>query len=168
MDCPYCGSGTRVIDSRPISDGIRRRRECSAEKHRFTTHERLAPVELRVIKADGVGERFEPAKLERVVRRVAGPEPLSGERVRRLVQRVGLKAEDLYGSTVRSYDLAMLLLDELRPTHPLAYHRFLANYTDARGELLPPGATDGTGAADAGAVPQLELFEGGDEAEEAV
>lgn len=158
MDCPYCGNATRVIDSRPINDGVRRRRQCVGEGHRFTTHERLAPVEVRVIKADGASERYDPEKLERVVRRLAGADELPPDSLRRLVQRVGLKAEDLFGSTVRSYDLAMLLIDELRPVHPLAYHRFLANYTDPSGEMLPPPGDDGPPAATA---PQLGLFPGG-------
>lgn len=166
MECPYCGSDTRVVDSRPISDGIRRRRECKREKHRFTTHERLAPVELRVVKTDGRQEEFDPAKLERVVRRVAGDDGLSTERVRRIVQRVGLNAEELYGSTVRSYDLALLLIDELRPVHPLAYHRFLSNYTDPSGELLPPPGDEAAARSAEVAVPQLGLF-AGDDADEA-
>jgi len=37
--CPECQSRTRVIDSRPISTGVRRRRRC-ASGHAFTTYER--------------------------------------------------------------------------------------------------------------------------------
>lgn len=40
MTCPVCGSKTKVIDSRPYGcEGIWRRRECLACKHRFTTME---------------------------------------------------------------------------------------------------------------------------------
>ena len=42
MKCPYCNnSDTKVIDSRPVEDGlaIRRRRECEKCKKRFTTFE---------------------------------------------------------------------------------------------------------------------------------
>lgn len=36
-----CGAGTRVIDSRPTKQGIRRRRVClTGNAHRFTTWER--------------------------------------------------------------------------------------------------------------------------------
>lgn len=42
MTCPYCNApDTRVIDSRPASEGgaIRRRRECENCGRRFTTYE---------------------------------------------------------------------------------------------------------------------------------
>lgn len=37
MKCK-CGAWTNVLESRPIKDGIKRRREC-ANLHRFTTYE---------------------------------------------------------------------------------------------------------------------------------
>lgn len=43
MNCPYCGNASRVIDSRPIPEGIRRRRECLSCKRRFTTTEKTLP-----------------------------------------------------------------------------------------------------------------------------
>ena len=39
MTCPVCGADTKVIDSRPIEDGTRRRRQCLECDHRFTTVE---------------------------------------------------------------------------------------------------------------------------------
>jgi hypothetical protein len=39
MNCIQCGSDTKVTDSRPSKDGIRRRRECKKCNHRFTTRE---------------------------------------------------------------------------------------------------------------------------------
>lgn len=42
LSCPACGAETRVIDSRSHKYGIRRRRECMANKaHRFSTHETM-------------------------------------------------------------------------------------------------------------------------------
>jgi len=41
MKCPKCKGSTRVVWSRPESDTeIRRRRECLACSHRFTTIEK--------------------------------------------------------------------------------------------------------------------------------
>ncbi|MDJ0863654.1 MAG: transcriptional regulator NrdR, partial [Gammaproteobacteria bacterium] len=40
MRCPFCGTDeTRVIDSRLVGEGdqVRRRRECTACRERFTT-----------------------------------------------------------------------------------------------------------------------------------
>ena len=41
MLCPQCKSETAVIDSRPVLDSIRRRRECVNPdcRHRYTTRE---------------------------------------------------------------------------------------------------------------------------------
>ena len=42
MDCPYCGSATRVIDSRPDTDRVVRRRKClECERLFFTTESEL-------------------------------------------------------------------------------------------------------------------------------
>lgn len=38
MKCPTCNAWTNVLESRPIKDGVKRRREC-ANLHRFTTYE---------------------------------------------------------------------------------------------------------------------------------
>jgi transcriptional repressor NrdR len=39
MQCPICKSETRVLETRPIRLGNRRRRECKKCGHRFTTYE---------------------------------------------------------------------------------------------------------------------------------
>ena len=64
MNCPYCGHyDSKVIDSRDVNDGIRRRRQCLKCDERFTTYERLQPSSLFVIKKDGNREEFDRDKL---------------------------------------------------------------------------------------------------------
>lgn len=41
MNCPECNADTKVIDSRPIEGGVRRRRCCKACGCRFSTEEVL-------------------------------------------------------------------------------------------------------------------------------
>ncbi len=68
MQCPVCKhSETKVIDSRPVSDGssIRRRRECESCGHRVTTYERYEVPSLFVIKKNGAREPFDRAKVLR-------------------------------------------------------------------------------------------------------
>lgn len=62
MKCPKCRKSARVIDTRKIQLGIRRRRECNL-RHRFTTYEidssmvsRLADAAIRL---EGVFRRSE-------------------------------------------------------------------------------------------------------------
>lgn len=62
MLCPFCEhNGTEVTDSRPIDEGkiIKRRRQCTSCKKRFTTHESYygreyigSSVEVKPIKKD--------------------------------------------------------------------------------------------------------------------
>ena len=76
--CPYCAAdSTQVIDTRPIPDGVRRRRECGECGERFTTYERVEEPRLDVIKRDGRRERFDRQKLLRGLARAAGGRPVS-------------------------------------------------------------------------------------------
>jgi hypothetical protein len=45
MTCPHCQSNaSHVVDSRPVANGVRRRRECERCGKRFTTLEHLRTV----------------------------------------------------------------------------------------------------------------------------
>ena len=66
MRCPNCSNDdTKVLDSRPISDGmaIRRRRECLQCKRRFTTYERVEELYPLIVKKDGRRETFDRDKV---------------------------------------------------------------------------------------------------------
>jgi transcriptional repressor NrdR len=66
MRCPKCGcQEDKVIDSRASREGatIRRRRECAACNHRFTTYEEVEHEGLMVLKRDGRHEEFTREKL---------------------------------------------------------------------------------------------------------
>lgn len=145
-----------MVDSRPISDGIRRRRECQKCERRFTTHERLAPVELKVVKVRGGSEDFQPEKIERVVRRVTRGCDVRPDRLGQLVRRVEAQLSLLGGPSVSSRHIAALVLDQLEAVDPLAHHRLKSNYTDPEGRVLPSPAM---GREDEEAVNQIGLFE---------
>ena len=69
MQCPFCAEkDTRVVDSRLVGEGdqVRRRRECSACRERFTTYEKAELNLPRVVKSDGRRVPFDGAKLESV------------------------------------------------------------------------------------------------------
>ena len=53
MNCPFCDhADTRVTDSRPEEEGIRRRRECRECGRRFSTLERVELGGVVLIKKD--------------------------------------------------------------------------------------------------------------------
>ena len=82
MQCPFCSAeSTQVIDTRPASDAVRRRRECGGCGERFTTYERAEEQRLLVTKRDGRRERFDRQKLLRGLARAAGGRPVSEEQL---------------------------------------------------------------------------------------
>lgn len=155
MECPFCGGATLVKDSRPMADGIRRRRECVACKGRFSTHERLAPAEVRVAKLSGPSEPFDRAKLERVLRRVTRDTGVGEEAIAAAVRFIEADLARSGRSSIESWDLVGMLAERLARLDADAHRRFLANYTDADGRLVRPRRR-----APAEEGEQIPLFEG--------
>lgn len=58
MNCPKCGSGTKVIETRTADENqIRRRRECLLCGSRFTTYEITQVTKARYEKEIAKGDR---------------------------------------------------------------------------------------------------------------
>src|SRR6185312_9354242 len=82
MRCPKCGcQDDKVIDSRASREGatIRRRRECTACQHRFTTYEEIEREELMVVKRDGRREEFSREKLHSGLKKAFQKRPVSNQ-----------------------------------------------------------------------------------------
>ena len=74
MVCPFCqAEETSVVDSRKNTEGtsIRRRRNCSSCKSRFTTYEKASIGQI-VIKRNGNREEFNLEKLYQGVQNAFG------------------------------------------------------------------------------------------------
>ena len=94
MNCPFCGyHDSRVIDSRDVNDGIRRRRQCLSCDARFTTYERLQPTGFFVIKKDMRREEFSKDKLVSGIRKACEKRPLPTGTVDKLADDI---EADLY------------------------------------------------------------------------
>ncbi len=88
MFCPHCQSTDhRVVDTRSVGDGIRRRRECHYCGNRFTTYEQIAAT-LMVVKSDGRREQYDRQKLLNGIRIACAKRPIAMADVDRLVDRV--------------------------------------------------------------------------------
>jgi transcriptional repressor NrdR len=137
MNCPFCRGASKVVDSRPIPDGIRRRRECLRCGRRFTTHERIVPTELRVVKAgDRPPEDFQPEKIAVVLRKVTKGRPVSESQIEDAVRRIEADFAANGQTSVASSELARVVADLLRELDQVAHFRFLSNYTDAAGRVV--------------------------------
>ena len=91
MKCPYCNnSDTKVIDSRPVEDGlaIRRRRECEKCKKRFTTFEKIENSLLVVVKNDGRRESFDRNKLINGLLKACEKTNITYEDVEKIAERI--------------------------------------------------------------------------------
>src|SRR5687768_16476346 len=91
MRCPKCGcQDDKVIDSRASREGstIRRRRECIACHHRFTTYEEIERTKLMVVKRDGRREEFSREKLLSGIQKACEKRPVSQEAIQALVDQI--------------------------------------------------------------------------------
>jgi transcriptional repressor NrdR len=130
MRCPSCAhDDDKVVDSRANDDGsaIRRRRECLACGHRFTTFERCEAAPLMVVKRSGDRVAFDRAKVEVGVVAALKGRPVTLEQVADL----GAELEDqlrAIGPEVSSEQVGLLVLELLRELDQVAYLRFASVY----------------------------------------
>ncbi len=132
MFCPSCrADDTKVVDSRVAEEGsaIRRRRECLACAHRFTTFERVDHVPLTVVKSHSGLEPFDRKKLIGGLRAATKGRAVTDDRL----DEIATMVEDsmrLLGSTVTSAAIGVAVLDQLRTVDEVAYLRFASVYKD--------------------------------------
>lgn len=129
MKCPFCGSQRlRVVDTREVGDGIRRRRECLECKKRFTTYERVAPISLLVVKRDGRREEFNRQKLVEGMRIACAKRPISSQLLEDIADEI---ESSLYSSgevEIQSRTLGEMVMERLRKLDDVAYVRFASVY----------------------------------------
>lgn len=129
MNCPYCGyHDSKVIDSRDVNDGIRRRRQCLECNARFTTHERLQPASLFVIKKDSRREEFNREKLLTGVRKACEKRPLPTGTIDKLVDDIEAELYRLGKAEVPSVDIGDMVMERLKNLDTIAYIRFASVY----------------------------------------
>ena len=122
-----------MLDSRGASDVVRRRRQCLECERRFTTYERIAPPEVKILKRDGTTQAFDREKLERVVRKVTRGRPVGRKAGDDLVRGLELELTSSDETIVKSSQLARRLLDKLGELDPASASRFAAAYLDEEG-----------------------------------
>jgi len=131
MNCPYCGfHDSKVIDSREINDGVRRRRQCLKCSSRFTTYERLQPVGLFVIKKDKRREEFNRDKLLTGIRKACEKRPLPSGTVDEIADDI---EAELYHSgklEVPSSVIGDMVMERLKSLDHIAYIRFASVYRE--------------------------------------
>jgi transcriptional repressor NrdR len=131
MKCAYCGgTESKVIDSRNIEDGIRRRRQCLACGTRFTTYEHLQSKNLYVIKKDDRREEFNRDKLLGGIRKACEKRPLPTGNIDKLVDNIEVELYRLGKTEVPSSIIGDMVIQRLQELDHIAYIRFASVYRE--------------------------------------
>ncbi len=131
MKCPFCQlDNDKVIDSRAVDSGfvIRRRRECQGCQKRFTTYERVAEVELKVVKKDGVREPFRPEKIRQGLERALWKRPVPTEKVEQVIREILHEIYEVGETEILSSEIGEMLIEKLMDIDHVAYIRFASVY----------------------------------------
>jgi transcriptional repressor NrdR len=165
MRCPFCHSldKDRVIDSRPVEDGvgIRRRRVCEHCKRRFTTYERPEDtIRLMVIKKDNTRVPYDRNRLMNGVLKACYKRPVSSENISRLVDAVEEEIAKTNDNEVPSGVIGECVMKYLRKLDPIAYVRFASVYREFQDvRQLVDEATDVLKAGENKDPDQQDLFQ---------
>ena len=130
MKCPVCNfSDSRVLDSRPTSDGtsIKRRRECPSCGKRFTTYEVVDTVPIAVVKRDGRREFFDKHKLVLGIERACQKRPVDAEAIAASIES---ELQNSIVNEIASRDIGEMVLTRLRELDIVSYIRFASVYRE--------------------------------------
>ncbi len=131
MKCPECNcEDSKVIDSRPTENKVRRRRECIQCGYRFTTYEIVEEMPLMVIKKDNSIEPFDREKLVDRLCRAAVKRPVTLGVIENMVEDIASELKNSLQREVSSDKIGELVLHKLKNVDDVAYIRFASVYRD--------------------------------------
>jgi transcriptional repressor NrdR len=133
VQCPRCKTDNdRVVDSRTCANGgaIRRRRECLACGHRFTTYEQPEAAARIIVKKDGRRESFSREKVLHGLRAASQKRPISENQLGEIVDRVEMAFFQDAEREVATREIGEKVMDELKVIDQVAYVRFASVYRE--------------------------------------
>ncbi len=131
MKCPVCGfEDSKVVDSRPADQKIRRRRECIKCRTRFTTYETVEKPLLMVKKRDGTFEPFDRSKLIKGIFSAIKKRPVTIDQVSEIADYVENYYANALSTVAQSEEIGELVLERLKILDPVSYIRFASVYKD--------------------------------------
>ena len=125
--CGYHDS--KVIDSRPISEGnsIRRRRECLACQKRFTTFEMIEAVQIVVVKKDQTKELYDRNKLLAGLLKACQKRPVNADEIANEIEN---ELQNSLTNEVTTQEIGELVMQKLKKKDEVAYVRFASVYRE--------------------------------------
>jgi len=131
MKCTKCGcTESKVIDSRPSEDSvtIRRRRECTKCKNRFTTYERVELTPLLIAKKDGTREEFDRGKILSGIMKACEKRPVTLETMEKIVSDIESEVTETQHREIDSVAIGEAVMAHLKKVDEVAYVRFASVY----------------------------------------
>ncbi|HHT36244.1 MAG: transcriptional regulator NrdR [Candidatus Wallacebacter cryptica] len=131
MRCPFClHNESKVLDSRATEEGasIRRRRECTSCRRRFTTYERLDEIPFMVVKKDGRREPFNRNKILTGVLRACEKRPISIDEIEKMIDQIEREVRNNTEREISSEQVGELVMERLKDLDEVAYVRFASVY----------------------------------------
>jgi transcriptional repressor NrdR len=133
MRCPACGhEEDKVVDSRSTKENsaIRRRRECIACGHRFTTYEYVEHRPVMVVKKDGRREHYSRDKIMNGLLRACEKRSVPAETLEKLVDGVEKAVTGRVRDEIPTQELGNEVMVRLADIDQVAYVRFASVYRD--------------------------------------
>jgi transcriptional repressor NrdR len=131
MLCPYCSyHDSKVIDSRDVDNGIRRRRQCLSCNARFTTYERTQPAGFLIVKKDKRREEFSREKLLSGIRRACEKRPLPTGTIEKIVDDIENALLQTGKAEIPSTGVGEMVMEKLKNIDYIAYIRFASVYRE--------------------------------------
>jgi transcriptional repressor NrdR len=107
---------------------VRRRRECLACKHRFTTYERMEAPRLYVVKKDGRREQYNREKVLVGLQRACEKRPVAEKQLEEIVAGLERQLFSRGESEVPTAMVGEKLMEALKALDKVAYIRFASVY----------------------------------------
>lgn len=107
---------------------MRRRRECLACKHRFTTYERMEAPRLYVVKKDGRREQYNREKVLVGLQRACEKRPVAEKQLEEIVAGLERQLFSRGESEVPTAMVGEKLMEALKALDKVAYIRFASVY----------------------------------------
>ena len=132
MKCPMCGSeDSKVTDSRPSENSsIRRRRECTECKHRFTTYEFIEKTPLFVIKKDGSKEVFDRQKILLGLVKSCYKRPVTPDQLDQIAKDIESELINSLTTEISTGEIGTMVMERLKEVDEVSYVRFASVYRE--------------------------------------
>ena len=131
MICLYCDSTqSKVVDSRDISKGIRRRRECLECNKRFTTYETIQTKSVIVTKTDVRIEQFDEEKIWNSLNKACAKRPISNRSLNKILLDIESEIEISGKNEISTKKIGQKIMAGLENLDRVAYIRYASVYRE--------------------------------------